>query len=263
MPTVTEFLKGARELRSTADLLSALDPEGSLYLRADLRSEANRLEERAEEGARWFFGSHRYPIDPEREAEWFANRYGLGASFDVERVEIDPDWHSFGKFDSQLCEIVWGWALEEAPFLSIEDDCSATRVGMGSLDLLSVFPLLCDEFGGMGWLPSAAIVWTDSRGFVSVDFFETIEEAEAEERAILDRAEIAADEGCESGDCEGCDNDPECEHSAHSTWCERADWLPSLDERKSHPAGGLLDELKQAESLLDSMSFEDEGGSER
>ena len=256
MSRVTDHLTLAADCTDLAvRMIAANEPEErimSAQVRA-LEMFARWHHKEAQRSARWLYGDHRWPIAPERESEWFANRYGLG-HYEVsesDRRDHDPDWQSWGKFDSQFCEIVWEWSLEsDSGNLIDSEDEYACALTLGTLDLLAVFPILCEEFP-RGDVPSAAIVWTDSRGFVSVDFFDSVAEMEAECDAIRARQFEAQNEACESGNCQPCDHDPKCEdeyaceHSAHD-WCQRSEWLPSIDER-SKGSGSLAEELRDAE----------------
>jgi hypothetical protein len=89
----------------------------------------------------------------------------------AEVIDVDPKWHSMGKFDHFVDQVVYEWTLEGG------------GEALGDADTFGYYELveepggvLVRESDGEDWFFASAIVSVNSQGFVNVEYFNTIEE---------------------------------------------------------------------------------------
>lgn len=97
----------------------------------------------------------------------------------AEIIEVDPDWHSMGKFEHQADEVVYEWSLDGGGSASLGE---AETFGYYELIEEPGGVLVREPAGRWGaetyeWTFSAAIMAVNNQGFVRVEYFDSIDEA--------------------------------------------------------------------------------------
>lgn len=92
-----------------------------------------------------------------------------------ETIEVDPSWSSMGKFDHYVDDAVIYSVIMDGG----DDDSLGNADDFGAYDLVT-FPggVLVKEPDGTTWTFEGAIAFTNSQGFVDVEYYDTVEEAQ-------------------------------------------------------------------------------------